>query len=80
MSSLLRAQGRIGQRTLSLTTAAVPLTGWAAHAVTLRRQLAATRRDPLTGLLRRDAYTARARRFLARHGDDVAVVMVDVDP
>jgi diguanylate cyclase (GGDEF)-like protein len=79
MSSLLRVQGRIGQRTLLLTTAAVPLTGWAVHAVALHKQLAATKRDPLTGLLRRDAYTARARRILARHGDDAAVVMVDAD-
>lgn len=79
MSSLLRVQGRIGQRTLLLTTAAVPLTGWAVHAVTLHRQLAATRRDPLTGLLRRDSYTAHARRLLARHGDDTAVVIVDQD-
>ncbi len=39
----------------------------------------AKEKDPLTGLLRRDAYTARARRFLTRHGDDVAVVMVDAD-
>ncbi|MDX2915986.1 GGDEF domain-containing protein [Streptomyces griseiscabiei] len=78
MSSLLRVQGRIGQRTLLLTTAAVPLTGWAVHAVTLHRQLAATRRDPLTGLLRRDSYTARARRLLARR-DDLVVVMVDQD-
>ncbi|MFE4578537.1 GGDEF domain-containing protein [Streptomyces chartreusis] len=78
MSSLLRVQGRFGQRTLLLTTAAVPLTGWAVHAVTLHRQLAATRRDPLTSLLRRDSYTARARRLLARRGD-VAVVMVDQD-
>jgi diguanylate cyclase (GGDEF)-like protein len=79
MSSLLRVQGRIGQRTLLLTTAAVPLTGWAVHAVALHKQLAATRRDPLTGLLRRDSYTARARRRLARHGDDTAVVLVDQD-
>ncbi|MDL5206673.1 GGDEF domain-containing protein [Streptomyces sp. ALI-76-A] len=79
MSSLLRVHGRIGQRTLLLTTAAVPLTGWAVHAVTLHKQLAATKRDPLTGLLRRDAYTARARRLLARHGDDTALVMVDAD-
>ncbi|WP_406387365.1 GGDEF domain-containing protein [Streptomyces sp. NBC_00887] len=79
MSSLLRVQGRIGQRTLLLTTAAVPLTGWAVHAVALHKQLAATRRDPLTGLLRRDAYTARARRLLARHGDDTALVMIDAD-
>ena len=41
MSPLLRVQGRIGQRTLLLTTAAVPLTGWAVHAVTLHRQLVA---------------------------------------
>ncbi|MFD9534658.1 GGDEF domain-containing protein [Streptomyces sp. NPDC060010] len=78
MSPLLRVQGRFGQRTLLLTTAAVPVTGWAVHAVTLHRQLAATRRDPLTGLLRRDSYTARARRLLARR-DDLAVVMVDAD-
>ncbi|MEV0489978.1 hypothetical protein [Streptomyces atratus] len=31
MSSLLRVQGQIGQRTLLLTTAALPLTGWALH-------------------------------------------------
>ncbi|WP_314223617.1 GGDEF domain-containing protein [Streptomyces zaehneri] len=79
MSSLLRVQGRIGQRTLLLTTAALPLTGWAVHAVALHRQLAATRRDPLTGLLRRDSYTVRARRLLSRHGDDTAVVLIDQD-
>ncbi|MFI1293347.1 GGDEF domain-containing protein [Streptomyces sp. NPDC020792] len=78
MASVLRVQARIGQRTLLLTTAALPLTGWAVHAVALHKQLAATRRDPLTGLLRRDAYTARARRLLARH-DDLAVVLVDQD-
>ncbi|MFD4866882.1 GGDEF domain-containing protein [Streptomyces sp. NPDC058412] len=79
MSPLPRVPARIGQRTLLLTTAAVPLTGWALHAVALHKQLAATKRDPLTGLLRRDAYTARARSLVARHGDDVAVVMVDAD-
>ncbi|MFJ5212764.1 GGDEF domain-containing protein [Streptomyces nigra] len=79
MSSLLRVKGQIGQHTLLLTTAAVPLTGWAVHAVTLHRQLAATRRDPLTGLLRRDSYTVRARRLLARHCDDTVLVIVDQD-
>ncbi|MGW2707315.1 GGDEF domain-containing protein [Streptomyces sp. NPDC001340] len=79
MDSVLRVQTRIGQRALLLTTAAVPLTGWAVHAIALHKQLAATRRDPLTGLLRRDAYTARARRLLARHGDDTAVVLIDQD-
>ncbi|MEU7031448.1 GGDEF domain-containing protein [Streptomyces sp. NPDC046275] len=78
MDSALRVPGPIGQRALLLTTLAVPLTGWTLHALTLHRRLAATKRDPLTGLLRRDAYTHRARRLLARH-DDVAVVMVDAD-
>jgi diguanylate cyclase (GGDEF)-like protein len=80
MDSVLRVQGRIGSRTLLLTTAAVPL---ALAALTddlrVRRQLQAARRDPLTGLLRRDSYTGRARRLLARHGDDVAVLLVDLD-
>ncbi|MFJ3883056.1 GGDEF domain-containing protein [Streptomyces sp. NPDC090077] len=79
MDSVLRTQARFGQRALLLTTAAVPLTGWAVHAIALHKKIAASRRDPLTGLLRRDAYTARARRLLARHGDDTTVVMVDAD-
>ncbi|MEH0541465.1 GGDEF domain-containing protein [Streptomyces sp. NPDC006632] len=80
MDSVLHTSGRIGPRTLLITTtAAVPLTGWAVHAVALHKRLAATKRDPLTGLLRRDAYTARARRLLARHGDKATVVMVDAD-
>ncbi|AXK34669.1 GGDEF domain-containing protein [Streptomyces armeniacus] len=79
MASNSRVQARIGQRALLLTTAVLPLTGWAAHAAVLHRRLAAARTDPLTGLLRRDAYTARARRILARHGNDALVVMVDQD-
>ncbi|MFJ2709055.1 GGDEF domain-containing protein [Streptomyces sp. NPDC087428] len=79
MDSVLQTRGRFGPRTLLFTTAAVPLTGWVVHAVALHRQLAATKRDPLTGLLRRDAYTARARRLLARHGDNAAILMVDAD-
>ncbi|MFJ6393946.1 diguanylate cyclase domain-containing protein [Streptomyces sp. NPDC091972] len=63
-------------RTLVTAAAAVPLTGWTVHALTLYRRAA---HDPLTGLLRRDAYTARARRLLARHGHNSAVVLVDVD-
>ncbi|MFI8426003.1 GGDEF domain-containing protein [Streptomyces sp. NPDC085479] len=78
MDSNPYAAGRIGPRALLITTAAVPLAGWTAHAITLHRRLAATKRDPLTGLLRRDAYVHRARRILARH-HDVAVVMVDAD-
>lgn len=79
MTLALRVHARLGQRALLVTTAAVPLTGWTVHAVALHRQLAASRRDPLTGLLRRDSYTARARRILARHGDTAVVVLVDVD-
>nr|WSW64517.1 GGDEF domain-containing protein [Streptomyces sp. NBC_00998] len=79
MSPLTRVQARIGQRTLLLTTAALPLTGWTLHALALHRRLAATKRDPLTGLLRRDSYTARARQLLARHGHGAAVVLVDAD-
>ncbi|MGF0167579.1 GGDEF domain-containing protein (plasmid) [Streptomyces albidoflavus] len=79
MDSVLHTRGRFGPRTLLITTAALPLTGWTVHALALHRKLAATRKDPLTGLMRRDAYTARARRLLARHGDDTVLVMVDAD-
>ncbi len=79
MNAAVRLPGRYSRHALLIATAAVPLTGWAAHALTLHKRLAATRKDPLTGLLRRDAYTARARRLLTRHGDDLAVVMVDAD-
>ncbi|MEV6726673.1 GGDEF domain-containing protein [Streptomyces xanthochromogenes] len=79
MDSVLHTTGRFGPRTLLITAAAVPLTGWAVHATVLLKQIAAKEKDPLTGLLRRDAYTARARRLLARHGDKVTVVMVDAD-
>ncbi|MFE9404788.1 GGDEF domain-containing protein [Streptomyces sp. NPDC006530] len=79
MDSVLHTMGRIGPRTLLITAAAVPLTGWAVHATVLLKQIAAKEKDPLTGLLRRDAYTARARRLLARHGDKATVVMVDAD-
>ncbi|WP_331726943.1 GGDEF domain-containing protein (plasmid) [Streptomyces globisporus] len=79
MNSAVRLPGRFSRHALLIATAAVPLTGWAAHAVTLHKRLAATRKDPLTGLLRRDAYTARARRLLARHGDKITALMVDAD-
>ncbi|MFF5638266.1 GGDEF domain-containing protein [Streptomyces sp. NPDC012825] len=75
----MQLRTRIGTRALLLTTAAVPLTGWTVHALALHRKLAATRKDPLTGLLRRDAYTHRARRLLARHSDTATVIMVDAD-
>ncbi|MFI6643955.1 GGDEF domain-containing protein [Streptomyces sp. NPDC050504] len=73
------ASARFGQRTLLLTTAAVPLTGWTVHVLALHRRLAAARRDPLTGLLRRDSFTVQARQVLNRSGDDAVLVMVDLD-
>ncbi|MEV7675869.1 GGDEF domain-containing protein [Streptomyces sp. NPDC088752] len=79
MDPALHLRTRMGTRALLLTTAVVPLTGWAVHATALHRRLAASRVDPLTGLLRRDTYTHRARRLLARHGDRVTVIMVDAD-
>ncbi|MFJ3198545.1 GGDEF domain-containing protein [Streptomyces griseoviridis] len=79
MDSVLHTTGRFGPRTLLITAAAVPLTGWAVHATVLLKQIAAQEKDPLTGLLRRDTYTARARRILARHGDDTVLIMVDAD-
>ncbi|MEV5980903.1 GGDEF domain-containing protein [Streptomyces sp. NPDC052114] len=79
MTSHMYTPTRSSQRALLLTSVALPLTGWTLHAVLLYRQLAATKRDPLTGLLRRDAYTTRARQILRRHGDGTAVVMVDAD-
>ncbi|MCX5206198.1 GGDEF domain-containing protein [Streptomyces sp. NBC_00237] len=79
MVSTHRTASTLGQRALLLTTAAVPLTGWTVHAVVLHKRLASSRRDPLTGLLRRDAYTTRAHRVLRRHGEDTAVVLVDAD-
>ncbi|MEU5560480.1 hypothetical protein AB0H47_30880 [Streptomyces globisporus] len=79
MNSTVRVPGRIGPRTLLITTAAVPLTGWAVHATALHKRFAATRRDPLAGLLRRDTYSTRARRLQARQGDSTTAVMVDDD-
>lgn len=66
------------QRALLITSLAVPLTGWTMHAVALHRKLAAARRDPLTGLLGRDGYTAKARQILDRY-TDTAVLMCDLD-
>ncbi|MDT0493675.1 GGDEF domain-containing protein [Streptomyces griseus] len=79
MASTMRVQTAIGQRALLITTLAVPLTGWTIHAVSLHRKLAAARKDPLTGLLGRDGYTVKARQNLARYGDSVLVVLVDLD-
>ncbi|MFD8621452.1 GGDEF domain-containing protein [Streptomyces sp. NPDC059513] len=79
MASTVRVQARSGNRALIITTLAVPLTGWTVHAVSLHRKLAAARKDPLTGLLGRDGYTAKARQITDRYGDAALVVLVDLD-
>ncbi|MET9656788.1 GGDEF domain-containing protein [Streptomyces sp. NPDC006510] len=78
MSSLLRLQARIGQRTLLLTTAALPLTGWTVHALTLHRRLADARKDQLSGLPKRPELLAHSERHLrTRHRDALHVLMLD---
>ncbi|MFF8575538.1 GGDEF domain-containing protein [Streptomyces sp. NPDC015408] len=79
MDSTVRVQAPIGQRALFITTLAVPLTGWTVHAVSLHRKLSAARRDPLTGLLGRDGFTAKARQITDRYGDHALVGIVDLD-
>ncbi|MEW2123122.1 GGDEF domain-containing protein [Streptomyces sp. NPDC007259] len=58
--------------------AALPAFGWALHSGLLTRRLAAARRDPLTGLLTRAGWTARAERLLARH-PGALVLLIDLD-
>lgn len=60
----------------ALTLAPV-VTGWWAHTLWLSRRLDCARRDPLTGLATRAAFTAAAHRLM-RQGP-VAVVVVDLD-
>jgi diguanylate cyclase (GGDEF)-like protein len=79
MDSVLRVQGRIGPRTLLMTTAALPLTGWTVHAITMHRRLTASSRDPLTGALRRDSFEPRIQRFLTRYGDQALLAVCDVN-
>ncbi|WP_443079715.1 GGDEF domain-containing protein [Streptomyces sp. NBC_01717] len=81
MDSALHLRARTRHPALLIATLAVPLTGWTVHAVTLHRRLAAARRDPLTGLLGRDGYTAKARQILTRYSDSdsALVVICDLD-
>ncbi|MGW0559951.1 GGDEF domain-containing protein [Streptomyces sp. NPDC003016] len=64
--------------TMTALAAALPLTaGWSVHSLWMRRRIEAARRDPLTGLLTRDAFTERAGRAVAR--GQSAVYMIDLD-
>ncbi|MEV7865287.1 GGDEF domain-containing protein [Streptomyces sp. NPDC088124] len=63
---------------LTALAAAVPLAaGWSLHSTFLRRRIETARRDPLTGLPTRDAFTECATRILA--GGPSAVYLIDLD-
>ncbi|WP_405766519.1 GGDEF domain-containing protein [Streptomyces sp. NBC_00080] len=64
--------------TLTALAAALPLaSGWSIHSLWMRRRIEAARRDPLTGLWTRDAFTERAERRLSlRPG---AVYLIDLN-
>ena len=61
-----------------LLAAALPLAGWALHTRRLHRRLDSARRDPLTGLYGRDAFTQAATRLIGR-SRLALVVLVDLD-
>ncbi|MFJ4475231.1 GGDEF domain-containing protein [Streptomyces xanthochromogenes] len=63
--------------TLAALLPAVPSLGWAVHARWLHSRLTTARRDPLTGLWTRDAFTRRARRLL--RDPRAVIVLADVD-
>ncbi|MGV9706290.1 GGDEF domain-containing protein [Streptomyces sp. NPDC003483] len=63
--------------TLASLLLTVPVLGWAVHARWLHHRLTTARRDPLTGLWTRDAFTRRARRLL--RDPRAVVVLADVD-
>uniref|UniRef100_A0AAU1HVI9 GGDEF domain-containing protein n=1 Tax=Streptomyces sp. NBC_00180 TaxID=2903632 RepID=A0AAU1HVI9_9ACTN len=63
---------------LFAAAAGVPMAaGWSLHARRLHRRVEAARRDPLTGLLTRDAFTQRATKALA--GGRSAVYVIDLN-
>jgi len=64
--------------TLIAAAALSALAGWTAHAACLRRVLHAARRDPVTGLPGRAAWTQQARRIMRGSGSHT-VILVDLD-
>ncbi|MGI5350175.1 GGDEF domain-containing protein [Streptomyces sp. CA-250714] len=64
---------------ISAASAALPLSGWGLHTLWMRRRLATANKDPLTGLLRRDAFEQQAARMLTAQMRPCAVVVVDLD-
>ncbi|CAO0834339.1 GGDEF domain-containing protein OS=Streptomyces microflavus OX=1919 GN=Smic_83650 PE=4 SV=1 [Streptomyces microflavus] len=74
----MRLPGIIGPNALLITAAAVPLTGWALHAVSLYKQIADGRKDPLTELPCRPEFVAYGERLLrTRRRNAVHVLMLD---
>lgn len=68
------------RRLLLITATALPtMAVWALDHHRLGTQLAAARRDPLTGLPTRDEFTTRAIQLADRHPDEVVLLVVDVD-
>lgn len=64
--------------TLTALASALPLaSGWSVHSLWMRRRIEAVRRDPLTGLVTRDAFTERATRAITNGRS--AVYLVDLD-
>ncbi|MFD7163118.1 GGDEF domain-containing protein [Streptomyces violascens] len=65
-------------QTLTALAAALPLaSGWSIHSLWMRRRIDAARRDPLTGLWTRDAFTERAGRHLTARPS--AVYLIDLN-
>lgn len=63
--------------TLTALAAAAPLAaGWSLHSLAMRRRIEAARRDPLTGLPTRAAFSDQAPRLLAA---GTAVLVIDLD-
>ncbi|MFJ3776539.1 GGDEF domain-containing protein [Streptomyces sp. NPDC090075] len=65
---------------LFAAAAGVPMVaGWSLHARRLRHRVEAARRDPLTGLWTRDAFTERAEHRILARFRPVAVYLVDLN-
>ncbi|MFI9101678.1 GGDEF domain-containing protein [Streptomyces fildesensis] len=65
--------------TFAALAAAAPLAaGWSLHGLRLHRRIEAARRDPLTGLLAREAFTERAARIVEANRRS-AVFFIDLD-
>ncbi|MFE0042060.1 GGDEF domain-containing protein [Streptomyces albireticuli] len=62
---------------LQVLPIAAPTLGWVTHVFVLARRLRTARTDPLTGLMRREEFTSRARRAI-RH-PDAAVLLLDLN-